>query len=136
MLPVLFGANRVRKTPAGVDARLPGVAGLQFILTDLENGSLNMQVIKSFRHFNVSGDLVWGARTAQGNDQVQQGAFQGATPQRAYFIKCDLENLPQSSSDQAVIHVLMGFAPAEGMLTTRQGTARKVRLMGFEVLGR
>jgi phage tail sheath protein FI len=40
-----------------------------------------------------------------------QGAFQGTTPARAYFVKCDAENNPQSSIDQGVVNILVGFAP-------------------------
>jgi phage tail sheath protein FI len=40
-----------------------------------------------------------------------QGAFQGTTPQKAYFVKCDSENNPQSSIDQGVVNILVGFAP-------------------------
>ena len=31
-----------------------------------------------------------------------QGAFQGSTPQQAYFVKCDAENNPQSLIDQGI----------------------------------
>jgi phage tail sheath protein FI len=41
----------------------------------------------------------------------QQGAFQGTTPQQAYFVKCDSENNPQSSIDQGIVNVTVGFAP-------------------------
>ena len=40
-----------------------------------------------------------------------QGAFQGTTPQQAYFVKCDAENNPQSSIDQGIVNILVGFAP-------------------------
>jgi phage tail sheath protein FI len=111
----------------------------------------------------VYGDVVWGSRTLQGNDQAgsqwkyvpirrlalflesslyegtqwavfepndetlwsqirlnvgsfmqglfQQGAFQGSTPQQAYFVKCDSENNPQSSINLGIVNVLVGFAP-------------------------
>ncbi len=153
----------VWKAPAGIDASLTGESGLQYVLTDLENGSLNMQAINCLRQFRVYGDVVWGARTLQGNDQAGsqwkyvpirrlalflesslydgtqwvvfepndetlwgqirlnvgafmqglflQGAFQGTTPQQAYFVKCDGENNPQSSIDQGIVNILVGFAP-------------------------
>ncbi len=153
----------VWKAPAGIDASLSGVTGLQYNLTDLENGHLNSQAINCLRQFKVYGDVVWGARTLQGNDQAGsqwkyvpirrlalflesslydgtqwvvfepnderlwsqirlnvgsflqglflQGAFQGTTPQQAYFVKCDSENNPQSSIDQGIVNVLVGFAP-------------------------
>jgi phage tail sheath protein FI len=60
----------VWKAPAGIDASLTGNSGLQFVLTDLQNGSLNTQAVNCLRQFNVYGDVVWGARTLQGNDQA------------------------------------------------------------------
>lgn len=157
-------ANRgVWKAPAGIDASLSGVTGLQYVLTDLQNGTLNPQAINCLRQFRVYGDVVWGARTLQGSDaagsqwkyvpirrmalflegslyngtqwavfepnderlwgQIRlnvgafmqglflQGAFQGTTPQQAYFVKCDAENNPQPSIDQGVVNILVGFAP-------------------------
>lgn len=156
-------ARGVWKAPAGIDASLTGVSGLTSNLTDLENGSLNTQAINCLRDFRIYGDVVWGARTLQGNDlagsqwkyvpirrlalflesslydgtqwvvfepndeplwsQIRlnvgvfmqglflQGAFQGSTPQQAYFVKCDSENNPQSSIDQGIVNILVGFAP-------------------------
>jgi phage tail sheath protein FI len=153
----------VWKAPAGIDASLTGVLGLQYNLTDPENGQLNIQGINCLREFKVYGDVVWGARTLQGNDQAGsqwkyvpirrlalflesslydgtqwvvfepndetlwgqirlnvstfmqglflQGAFQGTTPQQAYFVKCDAENNPQLSIDQGIVNILVGFAP-------------------------
>ncbi|HWY03796.1 MAG TPA: phage tail sheath C-terminal domain-containing protein [Candidatus Acidoferrum sp.] len=153
----------VWKAPAGVDAGLTSEIGLQYVLTDLENGDLNIQAINCLREFKVYGDVVWGARTLAGNDQAGsqwkyvpirrlalflesslydgtqwvvfepnderlwsqirlnvgafmqglflQGAFQGTTPQQAYFVKCDAENNPQSSIDMGIVNILVGFAP-------------------------
>jgi phage tail sheath protein FI len=62
-------ANRgVWKAPAGVDASLSGVTGLQYVITDMQNGTLSPQAINCLRQFPVYGDVVWGARTLQGND--------------------------------------------------------------------
>jgi hypothetical protein len=63
-------ARGVWKAPAGIDAGLVGAAGLQYVITDLENGTLNIQAINCLRQFQVYGDVVWGARTLQGNDQA------------------------------------------------------------------
>ena len=63
-------ARGVWKAPAGVTAGLSGDLGLQFVLSDAENGNLNPQAINCLRHFKVYGDVVWGARTLAGNDQV------------------------------------------------------------------
>jgi uncharacterized protein len=153
----------VWKAPAGIDASLTGDSGLTTVLTDAQNGTLNIQAINSLRSFPVYGDVIWGSRTLRGNDQVGsewkyvpirrlalylesslyggtqwvvfepndeklwgqirlnvgafmqrlflQGAFQGTTPQQAYFVKCDGENNPQSSIDQGIVNILVGFAP-------------------------
>jgi phage tail sheath protein FI len=153
----------VWKAPAGIDASLTGNSGLQYTLTDLQNGSLNIQAVNCLRQFKVYGDVVWGARTLQGNDQAGsewkyvpirrlalflesslydgtqwvvfepndeplwsqirlnvgafmqdlflKGAFQGTTPQQAYFVKCDSSNNPQSSIDLGIVNILVGFAP-------------------------
>lgn len=153
----------VWKAPAGIDTSLTGVAGLQSVLTDAENGAVNIKAVNCLRQFKVYGNVVWGARTLQGDDQAGsqwkyvpirrlalflesslydgtqwvvfepndtplwgqvrlnvgtfmqglflQGAFQGTTPQQAYFVKCDSENNPQSSIDQGIVNILVGFAP-------------------------
>jgi hypothetical protein len=60
----------VWKAPAGIDAALNGVAGLQVEMTDAENGLLNPLGINSLRTFPVYGRVVWGARTLRGADVV------------------------------------------------------------------
>jgi phage tail sheath protein FI len=41
----------------------------------------------------------------------RQGAFQGATPQQAYFVKCDSDTTTQTDIDNGVVNILVGFAP-------------------------
>jgi phage tail sheath protein FI len=41
----------------------------------------------------------------------RQGAFQGSTPQQAYFVVCDATTNPQSSINLGIVNVLVGFAP-------------------------
>jgi uncharacterized protein len=153
----------VWKAPAGIDASLTGISGLQNLLTDTENGNLNIQAVNCLREFKIYGDVVWGARTLQGNNQAGsqwkyvpirrlalflesslydgtqwvvfepndetlwgqirlnvgafmqglflQGAFQGTSPQQAYFVKCDADNNPQQNIDLGIVNVLVGFAP-------------------------
>jgi phage tail sheath protein FI len=46
----------------------------------------------------------------------RQGAFQGASPADAFFVKCDAETTTQADIDAGVVNVLVGFAalkPAE-----------------------
>jgi uncharacterized protein len=156
-------ARGVWKAPAGIDASLSGESGLAINMTNGQNGSLNIAAVNCLRNFPVYGDVIWGARTLRGNNQVGsewkyvpirrlalfiesslfdgtqwvvfepndetlwgqirlnvgvfmqglflQGAFQGTTAQQAYFVKCDADNNPQSSIDQGIVTVLVGFAP-------------------------
>jgi hypothetical protein len=60
----------VWKAPAGLDASLSGIQGLQVNLNDQDNGRLNPLAINCFRFFPVSGRVVWGARTLRGADQL------------------------------------------------------------------
>jgi phage tail sheath protein FI len=39
------------------------------------------------------------------------GAFQGDTPAKAFFVKCDAETNPQDRIDAGIVTVLVGFAP-------------------------
>lgn len=55
------------KAPAGIEASLRGIVGLEVNLTDLENGVLNQQGANVLRVF-PSGFTVWGARTLAGAD--------------------------------------------------------------------
>jgi phage tail sheath protein FI len=58
----------VWKAPAGTDAALLGVAGLQLNTTDAENGLLSPLGINCLRTLPVFGNVVWGARTLRGAD--------------------------------------------------------------------
>lgn len=60
----------VWKAPAGIDASLNGIQGLQVKLTDAENGQLNPLGINCLRTFPVTGRVVWGSRTLRGADQL------------------------------------------------------------------
>jgi phage tail sheath protein FI len=41
----------------------------------------------------------------------RQGAFQGQTPQEAYFVKCDKVTTTQSDINLGIVNVVVGFAP-------------------------
>ncbi|HEX2090773.1 MAG TPA: phage tail sheath C-terminal domain-containing protein [Longimicrobiaceae bacterium] len=60
----------VWKAPAGLNAGISGISGLELKLTDAENGVLNPKGINCLRSFPVLGNLVWGARTLRGADQL------------------------------------------------------------------
>ena len=156
-------ARGVWKAPAGTEASLVSVQGLDYRLTDPENGALNPLAINCLRNFPVYGNVAWGARTLDGADQqasewkyvpvrrlalfleeslyrglkwvvfepndeplwaqirlnagafmhnlFRQGAFQGATPREAYFVKCDKETTTQNDRNLGIVNILVGFAP-------------------------
>jgi phage tail sheath protein FI len=41
----------------------------------------------------------------------RQGAFQGQTPQDAYFVQCNKDTNPQFSINQGIVTIVVGFAP-------------------------
>lgn len=45
------------------------------------------------------------------NNLFRRGAFQGATPDEAYFVKCDDETTTQADIDAGVVNVEVGFSP-------------------------
>jgi Bacteriophage tail sheath protein len=45
------------------------------------------------------------------HDLFRQGAFQGATPQEAYLVKCDKDTTTQTDINNGVVNILVGFAP-------------------------
>jgi phage tail sheath protein FI len=60
----------VWKAPAGLEATLIGVSQFAVPLTDGENGELNPLAINCLRTFPGAGQVVWGARTLQGDDRL------------------------------------------------------------------
>ena len=45
------------------------------------------------------------------NGLFRQGAFQGKTPQEAYFVKCDKETTTQADRNLGIVNIIVGFAP-------------------------
>jgi phage tail sheath protein FI len=43
--------------------------------------------------------------------QFRGGAFQGDTPSKAFFVKCDSQTNPQDQIDAGIVTVFVGFAP-------------------------
>lgn len=41
----------------------------------------------------------------------RQGAFQGKSPQEAYFVRCDKTTTTQNDIDQGIVNIIVGFAP-------------------------
>lgn len=152
----------VWKAPAGVEADIRTILGLEINLTDMENGVLNKQGANCLRVF-PSGFVNWGARTLAGSDDIgsewkyipvrrmalfleeslfrgtkwvvfepndeplwakirlnlnafmmglfRQGAFQGSTPNEAFYVKCDAETTTQADRNLGIVNIEVGFAP-------------------------
>jgi phage tail sheath protein FI len=45
------------------------------------------------------------------NSLFRQGAFQGATPKEAYFVKCDGETTNEDDRNKGIVNIQVGFAP-------------------------
>jgi phage tail sheath protein FI len=60
----------VWKAPAGLDATLVGVPEVSVPLTDAQNGELNPLGVNCLRARPAAGNVVWGARTLQGDDRL------------------------------------------------------------------
>jgi len=63
-------SNGVWKAPAGNNAEIRGVSGLNIQMTDIEYGLLNKKAINNIRSFS-NGIFCWGARTLEGDDDFQ-----------------------------------------------------------------
>lgn len=155
-------ARGVWKAPAGIEADLRGVLGVQRRFSDPENGVMNQRAVNTIRVF-PNGIVCWGARTMDGDDTFgseykyvpvrrlalfieeslyrgmkwavfepndeplwaqirlnvgafmhdlfRQGAFQGATPREAYFVRCDSTTTTQNDINLGIVNVIVGFAP-------------------------
>jgi phage tail sheath protein FI len=157
------GARGVWKAPAGTDTVLNGALKFKVPMSDAQNGALNPKAVNCLRTLPVYGNVVWGSRTLDGdndrgsewkyvpvrrmalfleeslfrgtqwvvfepNDEplwaqirlnigafmqqlFRQGAFQGATPREAYFVKCDRTTTTQADINLGIVNILVGFAP-------------------------
>jgi uncharacterized protein len=65
--------------------------------------------------FEPNAEPLWSAiRLNVGafmNSLFKQGAFGATTPSQAYLVQCDATNNPQSSIDQGILNILVGFLP-------------------------
>ena len=60
------------------------------------------------------------------NGLFRQGAFQGSTPDQAYYVKCDAETTTQADRNLGIVNIEVGFAPlkpAEFVIITIQQIA-------------
>jgi phage tail sheath protein FI len=65
--------------------------------------------------FQPNDDPLWAKiRLNVGSFMMQlfrQGAFQGSTPDKAFFVKCDGDTTTQADRDQGIVNIIVGFAP-------------------------
>lgn len=67
--------------------------------------------------FEGNDSLLWAAIRLNVESFLQtlflKNAFQGTTPDQAYFVKCDSETTTQADINNGVVNILVGFAPLE-----------------------
>ena len=171
----------VWKAPAGTEADLRGLTGVERRFSDAENGVLNPKAVNTLRVF-PNGIVNWGARTMDGDDSFgseykylpirrlalfieeslyrglkwvvfepndeplwaqirlnvgafmnnlfRQGAFEGAVPKDAYFVKCDAATTTANDRNLGIVNIVIGFAPlkpAEFVVLTLQQIAGQIQ---------
>ena len=83
-------ARGVWSAPAGLNAVLTGVTGLEVTLTDKQNGILNPLAVNCLRSFSA-GYVNWGARTLGGYDNAPDGDYKYMNVRRmASFLELSL----------------------------------------------
>jgi hypothetical protein len=68
------GTRGVWKAPAGLEATVLGVRGVEHRISDAENGLINPQAINAIRQF-PNGIVIWGSRTLAGFDNSGQDDY-------------------------------------------------------------
>jgi phage tail sheath protein FI len=69
-------ARGVWKAPAGTEATLTGALGFAVPMSDAENGDLNPHGVNCLRTLPVYGNVIWGARTMDGdNDRASEWKY-------------------------------------------------------------
>jgi uncharacterized protein len=63
------GSRGVWKAPAGTEADIRGISGVEYPFSDMENGIMNPRGIDVIRRF-PTGIVSWGARTMDGDDNA------------------------------------------------------------------
>jgi hypothetical protein len=80
----------VWKAPAGTEATLTGALGVEYSLTDGENGILNPLGANCIRSFPTFGVVSWGARTLRGADAMSSDYKYVPVRRLALFIEQSL----------------------------------------------
>jgi phage tail sheath protein FI len=65
--------------------------------------------------FEPNDEKLWAAIRMNIGSFMQtyflKNAFQGLTPDQAYFVKCDGETTTQTDINNGIVNILVGFAP-------------------------
>jgi hypothetical protein len=65
--------------------------------------------------FQNNGPALWARLVSSVEGYLQsmfmQGAFQGTTPSRAYFVRCDAGTTNPTDIQNGVVNIVVGFAP-------------------------
>lgn len=65
--------------------------------------------------YEPNGQTLWDRIRSETDNFLYRlflrGAFQGRTPQEAYFVKCDAETVTQNDIDNGTVNIIIGFAP-------------------------
>jgi phage tail sheath protein FI len=161
----------VHKAPAGPQAVLSGVTGVERPITNADQDTLNPLGVNCIRTFPGSGVVVWGSRTLSDDPEWKyvnirrmiiylersiirglqwavfepntgvtwmnvrrsmenflmeywrSGALVGTKPEKAFFVKCDNENMTFDDIEAGRMNCLFGVAvlkPAEFIVTRIQ----------------
>lgn len=77
----------VWKAPAGTETQVNGARGFSYRMNDMENGVLNPLGLNCLRTFPVTGNVVWGARTMRGADQLDDPYKYVPVRRLTYFLE-------------------------------------------------
>ncbi len=91
----------VWKAPAGVDAVLRGVVGLDHRLTDDENSALTIEGINGLRHFDHLGHVAWGARTLASPSSTEPAVQYVSVRRTAMYLERSVESGTQWAAFEA-----------------------------------
>ncbi len=65
--------------------------------------------------FEPNDEPLWAqVRTSVGafmQELFRDGAFAGATPRDAFFVKCDAETITEDDRERGIVNIMVGFAP-------------------------
>ena len=85
----------IRRTALYIEESL--YRGTQWVVFEPNDESLWSKI-----RLNVSAFMI---------DLFRKGAFEGSTPDKAFFVKCDKETTSQDDIDRGILNIVVGFAP-------------------------